>query len=122
MTINAFTTADYALIPVGCDFLSLVGLNLLLDTIKLTQENLGSSVSVLGFVLNKYDRRVNISDEVVDIMKGKFPTLLFDTLIRINVKLEEAPARKMTIFEYDPVCPGAKDHLALANEIIEKVP
>jgi chromosome partitioning protein len=121
LTINAFTTADYALIPVACDFLSLVGLNLLLDTIKLAQENLGSAISILGFVLNRYDRRVKISDEVVDIMKSKFPRFIFDTLIRINVKLEEAPARHMTIFEYDPVCPGAKDHLALANEIIDKL-
>lgn len=122
LTINALTTAEYALIPIACDFLSLVGLNLLLNTIKLTQDNLGSNVSVLGFILTKYDRRVNISDEVVNIVRGKFPTLLFDTMIRVNVKLKEAPASHMSIFEYDPVCAGSKDHLALANEIIEKVP
>ena len=121
LTINALNAADYALIPVSCDFLSLVGLTLLFDTIRLCQEQLGSHVRVLGLVANRYDRREKVSAEVLDALKRQFNTLLFETVIRVNVRLKEAPSYRQSIYEYDPVCPGAKDHLALANELIKKV-
>jgi chromosome partitioning protein len=121
LTINALNAADYALIPVSCDFLSLVGLTLLFDTIRLCQEQLGSHVRILGLVANRYDRREKVSAEVLDALKRQFNTLLFETVIRVNVRLKEAPSYRQSIYEYDPVCPGAKDHLALANELIKKV-
>ncbi len=121
LTINSLNAADYALIPVSCDFLSIVGLTLLFDTIRLCQEQLGSRVRVLGLVANRYDRREKVSDEVLNALKAQFNTLLFETIIRVNVRLKEAPSLRQTIYQYDPVCPGAKDHLALANELIKKV-
>lgn len=121
LTINALNAADYVLIPVSCDFLSLVGLTLLFNTIKICQEQLGSHISILGLVANRYDRRENVSEEVVKALKTRFSDLLFETIIRINVRLKEAPSYRQTIFQYDPVCPGAKDHMALANELIRKV-
>src|SRR4029450_14137919 len=57
LTINALNATNYALIPVSCDVLSLVGLTLLFDTIRICQEQLGSHVKVLGLVANRYDRR-----------------------------------------------------------------
>jgi chromosome partitioning protein len=121
LTINALNAANYAFIPVSCDFLSLVGLTLLFDTIRLCQEQLGSHVRILGLVANRYDRREKVSAEVLDALKRQFHTLLFETVIRVNVRLKEAPSYRQSIYEYDPVCPGAKDHLALANELIKKV-
>ena len=121
LTINALNAADYVLIPVSCDFLSLVGLTLLFNTIKICQEQLGSHVGILGLVANRYDRRENVSEEVIKALKTQFSDLLFETIIRINVRLKEAPSYRQTIFQYDPVCPGAKDHMALANELIRKV-
>lgn len=121
LTINALNAADYVLIPVSCDFLSLVGLTLLFNTIKICQEQLGSHISILGLVANRYDRRENVSEEVVKALKTRFSALLFETIVRINVRLKEAPSYRQTIFQYDPVCPGAKDHMALANELIRKV-
>jgi chromosome partitioning protein len=121
LTINALNAADYALIPVSCDFLSLVGLTLLFDTIRLCQEQLGSHVQILGMVANRYDRREKVSLEVLDSLKMQFNSLLFETIIRVNVRLKEAPSYHQSIYQYDPVCPGAKDHLALANEVIRKV-
>ena len=121
LTINALNAADYALIPVSCDFLSLVGLTLLFDTIRLCQDQLGSHVQILGLVANRYDRREKVSAEVLNALQQQFNTLLFETVIRVNVRLKEAPSYRQSIYEYDPVCPGAKDHLALANELIKKI-
>jgi len=120
LTINALNAADYVLIPVSCDFLSLVGLTLLFNTIRICQEQLGSQVSVLGLVANRFDRRENVSDEVLRSLREQFSELLFETVVRVNVRLKEAPSYRQTIFQYDPVCPGAKDHIALANELIKR--
>jgi len=121
LTVNSFVAADYVLIPVFSDFLSLVGLNLLFDTIKISQENLGSKVEVLGLVITKYDSRENISEEAINLLKINFGSLLYETMIRTNVRLKEAPAKKQTIFQYDPVCVGARNYLALANEFLNKI-
>jgi chromosome partitioning protein len=121
LTINALNIADYALIPVSCDFLSLVGLKLLFDTIEICQGQLGSHVCILGIVANRFDRREKVSSEVLDALKTQFSALLFETIIRVNVRLKESPSYRQVIYEYDPVCAGAKDHLALANELIKKV-
>jgi chromosome partitioning protein len=121
LTINALNAADYALIPVSCDFLSLVGLKLLFDTINICQEQLGSRIRILGLLANRFDRREKMSSEVLESLKEQFSTLLFETVIRVNVRLKEAPSYRQVIYEYDPVCSGAKDHLALANELIKKV-
>ena len=120
LTINALNAADHVLIPVSCDFLSLVGLTLLFNTIRICQEQLGSHVAILGLVANRYDRRENVSEEVLKSLRTQFNELLFETIIRVNVRLKEAPSYRQTIFQYDPVCPGAKDHIALANELIRK--
>ncbi len=120
LTINALNAADYVLIPVSCDFLSLVGLKLLFNTIQICREQLGSHIGILGLVANRYDRRENVSEEVLKSLKTQFNELLFETVIRVNVRLKEAPSLRQTIFQYDPVCPGAKDHMALANELIRK--
>lgn len=121
LTINALNAADYALIPVSCEFLSLVGLSLLFNTIQLCQQQLGSHVQILGLVATRYDRREKMSDEVLNALKAQFNAQLFETVIRVNVRLKEAPSYRQSIYQYDPVCAGAKDHLALANELTKKV-
>jgi cellulose biosynthesis protein BcsQ len=75
----------------------------------------------LGLVANRYDRREKVSDEVLEALKRRFNTRLFETVMRVNVRLKEAPSSRQSIYEYGPVCPRAKDRLALANELIKKI-
>ena len=75
----------------------------------------------LGLVATRYDRRERVSLEVLKALQEQFPSFLFDTVIRVNVRLKESPSYRQVIYQYDPVCPGAKDHLALANELVRKV-
>src|SRR4029453_18698387 len=83
LTINALNASDYALIPVSCDFLSLVGLTLLFDTIRLCQEQLGSPAPILGRGANRYSRREKVSAEVLNALKQRFNILLFETVVRV---------------------------------------
>lgn len=121
LAINAFTSAEYVLIPVEAKYLALRGVEHLLKSIKLAQDKLSSPIQILGFVVNMYDPRLSMSKEALEVMKSQFPTLVFDTVIRSNSQLDKAQAAHKTVFEYDPACYGAKDHLALANEVNRKV-
>lgn len=120
LTVNAFTTADYVLIPVETKYLSLRVIEHLMSSIRKAQDMLFSPIQVLGFVVNMYNPRLSTSKEALEKMKSKFATLVFDTVIRTDAQLDKAQAAHKTVFEYDPTCYGAKDHLRLANEVNRK--
>ena len=58
---------------------------------------------------------------MLDSLKGSFSALLFETVVRVHVRLKEALSYRQVIYDCDPVCPGAKAHLALANNLIKTV-
>jgi chromosome partitioning protein len=46
--------------------------------------------------------------------------VLFKTRISKNVRLEESPAYKETIFTFAPKSPGAQEYRRLAQEVIQR--
>ena len=121
LTINALVASQYVLIPVVCEYFSVIGLDLLFDTIRLTHKKLGSSIETLGLVITMHDVRLKIMHNAAEILQEKFPEKLFNTKIRINSKLKESQLSHQTILQYDPASRGARDHIAFANELIEKL-
>jgi chromosome partitioning protein len=121
LTVNALNIADYVIIPVACDYLSLVGLKQLFRTVEMCQENLGSTLEILGIAANNFHRSHKISGETLDLLRETYPTLVFQSVIGTNVRISEAPARHQTILEYDPDSTGAQHYQALAREIVERI-
>lgn len=115
---NALTYADHILIPVSCDYLSLVGVKQVLRTLKKVNELLLHPVDVLGVVPTFYDKRTRISQEAISTLKAYFREKVLPP-IRINTRLKEAPSHKQTIFEYAPQSRGAQDYRILVQRIIE---
>ena len=109
---NALTFADQVLIPVACDFLSLVGVKQILKTLKMVNEVLRHPITILGVLPTFYDRRNRISSEAVATLKGYFKERLLPP-IRVNTRLKEAPSRGQTIFEYAPSSRGSEDYRRL---------
>lgn len=116
---NALYYADQVLIPVGCDFLSLVGVRQILETLRSVNVNLSHPVSVLGVVPTFYDVRNRISHEVVRTLRRYFRDKVMPP-VRVNTRLKEAPAHKQTIFEYDARSRGAEDYARLVRCIIDE--
>jgi len=116
---NALTFADNILIPVSCDYLSLVGVKQILRTLKKVNELLLHPVSILGVVPTFYDARTRISAEAVNTLKSYFKERVMPP-IRVNTRLKEAPSHKKTIFEYAPKSRGAVDYRALVNRVVEQ--
>ncbi|MCA9527063.1 MAG: ParA family protein [Myxococcales bacterium] len=116
---NALTYADHILIPVSCDYLSLVGVKQILRTLKKVNEILLQPVSVLGVVPTFYDKRTKISAEAMSTLQAYFQDKVFPP-IHVNTRLKEAPSHKKTIFEHDPDGRGAEDYRMLVREIAER--
>ena len=115
---NALVFADHILIPVSCDYLSLVGVKQILKTLKQVNDILLHPVSILGVVPTFYDMRTRISVEAVQTLQAYFKERVL-TPIRVNTRLKEAPSHKKTVFEFAPDSHGAEDYRALVLKVIE---
>lgn len=120
ITVNALTAADSVIIPVQCEYFALEGISKLLNTIKIIKAKLNPSLTIEGFLLTMYDSRLRLANQIYDEVKRHFQELVFNTVIQRNVKLSEAPSHGLPVILYDADSTGAKNHLALAQEIIQK--
>ena len=119
-TVNALTAADSVIIPVQCEYFALEGITQLLNTIRMIKMRLNPELEIEGFLLTMYDRRLRLANQIYDEVKRHFQELVFKTVIQRNVKLSESPSHGLPVILYDADSTGAKNHLALAKEIIEK--
>ncbi len=120
ITVNALTAADSVIIPVQCEYFALEGISKLLNTIKIIKAKLNPHLEIEGFLLTMYDSRLRLANQIYDEVKRHFRELVFRTVIQRNVKLSEAPSHGLPVLHYDVDSAGARNHLALAQEIIEK--
>ncbi len=118
MNQNVLMYADSVLVPVSCDYLSLVGVRQVLRTLKNMRELLGHELKMLGVVPTFYDVRNRISREAVLALTDHFGERCLPP-IRVNTRLREAPRTKQTIFEYAADSHGAEDYLRLVRYIHE---
>ncbi len=120
ITVNALTAADSVIIPVQCEYFALEGISKLLNTIKIIKSKLNPRLEIEGFLLTMYDSRLRLANQIYDEVKRHFQELVFKTVIQRNVKLSESPSHGLPVILYDADSTGAKNHLALAKEIINK--
>lgn len=115
---NALTYADHILIPVSCDYLSLVGVKQILRTLKRVNEVLLHPVSIIGVVPTFFDMRTRISVEAVNTLNAYFRERVLPP-IRVNTRLKEAPSHKKTIFEFAPESRGSADYRRMVARFLE---
>jgi chromosome partitioning protein len=114
---NALVYADNVLVPVSCDYLSLVGVKQVIKTLRDVYEHLKHPVQILGVIPTMYDARHKIGREVIETLQQKFGDLCFPP-VRVNIKLREAPASRQSIFEYANDSSGAEDYRAVVQRVI----
>jgi len=120
LTLNALTSSTYVYIPLQTEFLALQGLTKIKQIIDKVRFRLNKKLSIGGVIATMYDHRKVLNRDVVETIKKFFGKRVFETYIRDNVALAEAPAQRKDIFAYNKRSSGAKDYLALSKEIIER--
>lgn len=122
LTINAMVASHALLVPLQCEFFALEGLSQLLTTVERIRSRFNPGLSILGVVLTMYDRRNRLTDQVSDDVRAVLGKVVFDTVIPRNVRLSEAPSHGMPALIYDYRCAGSEAYIALAREVIGRLP
>ncbi|MCA9139305.1 MAG: ParA family protein [Planctomycetales bacterium] len=129
LTVNALVAVNEVFLPLQPHFLALHGLSKLLRTIEVVSRRLNDQLRLSGVMLCMYDSNTRLAAEVSTDIDEFFQAAkggreffrnakFFETRIRRNVRLAEAPSFGQSIFEYAADSNGAADYQALAEEII----
>ncbi|TIX49149.1 ParA family protein [Alteraurantiacibacter aquimixticola] len=122
LTLNALCAADTLMVPLQCEFFALEGLSQLLQTVEQVQQRFNPDLGIVGIVLTMFDRRNRLTDQVSEDVRECLGNLVFDAVIPRNVRLSEAPSHGLPALVYDHACPGSRAYMALARELIGRLP
>ena len=129
LTVNALVAVGEVFLPLQPHFLALHGLSKLLRTIEVVSRRLNSGLRLSGVMLCMYDSNTRLAAEVSTDLDEFFTVSegtreffreakYFETKIRRNIRLAEAPSFGKSIFDYSPESNGAADYQSLADEVI----
>ncbi len=120
LTLNALTSSNFVYIPLQTEFLALQGLVKIKQVIDKVRYRLNKKLQIGGVIATMYDKRKVLNRNVAESIRKYFGDKVFNTYIRDNVALAEAPTERKDIFDYNKSSNGAKDYLALCKEILER--
>ena len=121
LTLNALVAADAFLIPVSPSYLAYEGLLSLLKMVRFVRIELGEAAPTLGVVLTMVGQDADVTRATICELRKHLGGKVFDTEIRTDVRLEEAPLQGKDIFRYAPDSTGSCDYRKLVHEIEERL-
>jgi chromosome partitioning protein len=121
ITVNALVAAHYLLVPIQASYYALEGTDDLLETLERIRARPNPDLQLLGVIVTLFDRRTNIARDTYKQVRQVFGDKVFKTVIGKNVRLEESPAYKETIFSFAPGSSGAAEYAQLAREVMQRV-
>jgi chromosome partitioning protein len=121
LTVNALVAATHLLIPIQSSYFSLEGTDDLLETVEKIKVRANPDLQVLGVLVTLHGKRTVLARDIKKQIKGVFGDKVFSTAISKNVRLEESPAYKESIFTFAPDSRGAVDYYRLSEEVMSRV-
>lgn len=120
LTINALAAADRLIIPVQAQYLSVKGVEQLLNTVARVKRNINHKLKIDGVLLTMVDNRTNNSREIAALLRDTYGTnvRVFDAEIPRSVRAAEISAEGKSIFEHDPGGKVAQAYHALTKEVL----
>ena len=118
LTLNALVASNSIIIPIQCEFYALEGVSQLFNTINLIRDGLNPELRIEGVLLTMADFRTNLTNEVINEIKGFFKEKVYRTVIPRNIKLSEAPSFGKQICLYDKNSIGAKKYEEFTMEFL----
>jgi chromosome partitioning protein len=120
LNFNVVNASDYALIPVQLASFDLEGIGTLVDFIKGIQK-FNTKLEILGIVINKYDiRNKNITNQAEEQLRAAYNDLIFKTIIKIDVKIQNAQWENKPVMTFDTNSRISKEYRELAKEVTKR--
>ncbi len=121
ITVNALVASTHLLVPIQAAYYAMEGSDDLLETLARIRSRPNPDLKLLGVVLTLFDKRTNLARDIRKQVSDVFGDKVFKTVVNKNVRLEESPAYKETIFTFAPDSSGAEDYEQLAREVLQRV-
>ncbi|MGB0951918.1 MAG: ParA family protein [Planctomycetota bacterium] len=121
LSLNALVASDSVIVPLQAEFFALQGMAQLLDVLERVKRRLNPSIELVGVLVGLFSGQRNLSREVVEELRHHFGDLVFDTHVRVNVRLAEAPSHGQTIFEYAPDSSAAEQFREIAADLKQRI-
>jgi len=121
LTFNAYVASTGLIVPMAPEILSLLGIAQIRETIDTVRRYYNPNLKVLGILLNRFNRRLNLNREVEELsaeIARKLGTTVFENKIRTSVSVAEAPAHGESVITYAPSSKPTQDFQALADELL----
>src|SRR5207237_10674987 len=100
---NALAAADELLTPIQCEYFALEGLVKIVRLVEQVRDSgANRRLEISGIVMTMFDRRTNLSAQVVAEVREHFAERVYETVMPRSVRLSEAPSFSKSILEYDP--------------------
>jgi len=122
VVVNALAASHWFLVPCSAEFLPMVGLTLLGNSIRRIQK-IAPDLRLLGVVLTRFAKNERVCRHVENLLRRELGKNLFEAIIRVNTKAKSAPGVQRTIFEYeaDQCGRGTVDFTLLAEEFLRRL-
>lgn len=120
LTVNAYVASNSLIVPMEAEILSLVGITQLQETIETVRESFNPDLKVLGILLNKFNPRLTLSQEVLELAEqvaDQLGSRVFDSKIRRGVGVATAPAHGQSVVTFQPKSNPALDLLAVVDVV-----
>ena len=108
LTINALVASTDLYIPMTAEVLPTRGMNTLIKSIEMVKKRANKELKLSGVIFTRWHGR------------KQFGNIIFETKIRENISVAEAPLSSTDIYTYNPKCNGAKDYGSLVEEIVRR--
>lgn len=120
LTVNALTASDEVFLPIQSHYLAIKGLAKMNEVIMKIKKRLNKKLEIGGVFITLYDKRKVLHRDVVETVQNFFREKVFETKIRENISLAEAPYTGKDIFQYNAKCYGSEDYAELCLEILRR--
>jgi chromosome partitioning protein len=120
LTVNALVAATHLLIPIQASYFALEGTDDLLETIEKVRGRANPNLRILGVLITMMDKRTSIARDIKRQIQKVFGQQVFRTVISKNVRLEESPAYRESVFSFAPDSKGAADYYSLCEEVMDR--
>jgi len=120
LTVNALVASTHVIIPIQSSYFAMEGTDDLLDTIEKIKRRPNPELTILGVLVTMYDKRTVLGRDILTQIQNVFSSKVFSTIITRNVRLEESPAYKESIFTFAPKSPAAIQYRNLGKEVLKR--
>ena len=120
LTLNALCASDFVLVPVQPEFFSLEGILKIREFVEDVRVRWNPRISVMGVLATQVTFRRKLSQEVINILKGQFGSMLFNTVIHDNSAVTESSGHAQSVIRYKRSSKGARDYMEAATELLAR--